>query len=361
MDLATLPEKISRIRVDTPAGQAGVLSFENGSYAFAYQPGGEEASLTMPQRTASFNSGSIHPIFQMNIPEGYVRHALYERLQRYTKVNDLLGREAAKRVPQLALGMLLIVILAAVTWVQSGYWTSAEAMWGHVLAVTKDNYRAHTLYGKALWADGRRAEALVHYKKVAREAVLIGPAHAEIQSLLGNALVDLGRTEEAVPYFEESLRVMPDHQPTHNELGNALAAMGRFDEAIAHYQRALELRPEDPSAHNGLGSALDDLGRVDEAIAQYYKALEFDPKYAAAHSNLAAAFARQGRIEEAAGEMRTALEHDSNNSNFHYNYALLINQQGDVAEAIDHLEQALELDPQNQGARQTLEKLRGNP
>ncbi len=90
MDLATLPDKISRIQVNTPAGQAGVLSFENGSYAFAYQPDGEEVSLTMPQRTASFNSGSIHPIFQMNIPEGYVRHALHERLQRYTKVNDML-------------------------------------------------------------------------------------------------------------------------------------------------------------------------------------------------------------------------------------------------------------------------------
>jgi len=273
---------------------------------------------------------------------------------------DLLGREAAKRAPQLALGMLLIVILATVTWVQSSYWTNPVAMWGHVLAVTSDNYRAHTLYGKALWAEGRRAEALVHYKKVADEVVLIGPLHSEIQSLLGNALLDLGRAEEAVRYFEESLRVMPDNQPTHNGLGIALAAVGRFDEAIAHYQRALELRPEDPLAHNGLGSALDDLGRVDEAIVHYHKALEFDSEFPAAHNNLAAAFVRQGRIEEAISEMRAALEFESGNPDYHYNYAILINQQGDIEQAVRHLEQALELDPQNQVARQALESLRGN-
>ncbi|MCL6271801.1 type II toxin-antitoxin system HipA family toxin [Sansalvadorimonas sp. 2012CJ34-2] len=84
------PEKINSLRVNTPAGLAGMLSFEKGSYAFSYREAGEEVSLTMPFQTASYNSGALHPVFQMNIPEGYVRERLSERLRRYTRVNDML-------------------------------------------------------------------------------------------------------------------------------------------------------------------------------------------------------------------------------------------------------------------------------
>ena len=78
------------VRVNTPSGRSGALSFERGSYAFAYELPSEEVSLTMPGRVASYNSGALHPVFQMNIPEGYVRERLTERLRRYIKVNDML-------------------------------------------------------------------------------------------------------------------------------------------------------------------------------------------------------------------------------------------------------------------------------
>ena len=84
------PDKMNIVRVNTPSGQSGVLSFERGSFSFAYDDKAEEISLTMPQRVASYNSDALHPIFQMNIPEGYVRERLTERLRRYTKVNDML-------------------------------------------------------------------------------------------------------------------------------------------------------------------------------------------------------------------------------------------------------------------------------
>ena len=85
------PEKISTVQVHTPAGAAGTLSFEQGSYAFSYHDSHQEAvSLTMPHKVASYNSGCLHPVFQMNIPEGYVRERLSEKLRRYAKVNDML-------------------------------------------------------------------------------------------------------------------------------------------------------------------------------------------------------------------------------------------------------------------------------
>lgn len=58
------PEKMNRVRVYTPVGQAGVLDFDRGSFSFSYGESGEEISLTMPQRVASYNSGALHPVFR---------------------------------------------------------------------------------------------------------------------------------------------------------------------------------------------------------------------------------------------------------------------------------------------------------
>lgn len=48
--------------------------------AFAYDPSAHEGravSLTMPVRLASWNHGwGIHPIFEMNLPEGFLREKL---------------------------------------------------------------------------------------------------------------------------------------------------------------------------------------------------------------------------------------------------------------------------------------------
>ena len=85
------PDKINSVYVHTPDGKAGTLSFERGSYTFSYNAGSsEDISLTMPQQVASYNSSALHPVFQMNIPEGYVRQRLTEKLRRYVKVNDML-------------------------------------------------------------------------------------------------------------------------------------------------------------------------------------------------------------------------------------------------------------------------------
>ena len=270
--------------------------------------------------------------------------------------HDLLGRGSKIRAQQLVLGIPLVAMLAVMAWVQSGYWADPKTLWKRTLTVTSNNSQAHVLYGKALWKDGLRSEALVQFEKALR----VAPALTEVHTMMGDALVELGRPEEAIPYYTKSLRLQPDYHPAHIGFGQALTRVGSIGEAMTYYQRALVLKPKDPFAHEGLGSALDELDRVDEAIAQYYKALEFDPEFAAAPHNLAAAFARQGRIEEAVNEMQAALQYEPDNPDYHHNYALLVNHQGDVVLAIRHLEQALELDPLNQAVRQALQNLRRN-
>ncbi len=94
---------VRHARVSTPQGDSGVLAFEDGRYLFTYSPDATPAadiSLLMPHRAEQYASPALHPIFQMNLPEGYVLEQLRNRLAKATPLDPMLllaltGREAA--------------------------------------------------------------------------------------------------------------------------------------------------------------------------------------------------------------------------------------------------------------------------
>jgi tetratricopeptide (TPR) repeat protein len=85
-----------------------------------------------------------------------------------------------------------------------------------------------------------------------REAVIRAPAHPRPRLLLGEALHDAGRRDEAIVQFERALALRPDDAIAHLKLGQTLAEVGRFDAARRHLQRALQLTPDDPGARHSL-------------------------------------------------------------------------------------------------------------
>ncbi|MCW2488650.1 type II toxin-antitoxin system HipA family toxin [Candidatus Symbiopectobacterium sp. NZEC127] len=93
IDLNVLSQSIKHIRVNTPIGYSGRLSFDKGSYHFSYDAdNAPNISITMSAtQKMIYNSGKLFPIFEMNIPEGFVRRHISERLQRYAgTVTDML-------------------------------------------------------------------------------------------------------------------------------------------------------------------------------------------------------------------------------------------------------------------------------
>ena len=68
----------------------GSLSLENYQYIFNYRDKAKDlVSLTMPIRAQSWDSIDLHPIFQMNMPEGALREAIKERFSKIEKMDDM--------------------------------------------------------------------------------------------------------------------------------------------------------------------------------------------------------------------------------------------------------------------------------
>ncbi|OGB35125.1 MAG: phosphatidylinositol kinase [Burkholderiales bacterium RIFCSPLOWO2_12_FULL_61_40] len=81
-----------QLRVSTPQGDAGELSHEQSQYLFGYQTTNAAAaiSLTMPVRKAQYAHAALHPIFQMNLPEGFLLEALQNRLAKIVNLEPMV-------------------------------------------------------------------------------------------------------------------------------------------------------------------------------------------------------------------------------------------------------------------------------
>jgi serine/threonine-protein kinase HipA len=85
---------LDRVRIFTPEGESGELSAsDSGDYLFRYGLDAaprSQISLTMGVRDAAYLSRSLHPVFQMNLPEGFVLEQLRNRLAKTTPINPML-------------------------------------------------------------------------------------------------------------------------------------------------------------------------------------------------------------------------------------------------------------------------------
>jgi protein O-mannosyl-transferase len=201
----------------------------------------------------------------------------------------------------LALGLLMTC-----AWRQTAFWRNSEALWRHTLACTSHNVIA--------------------------------------QINLGNTLLDSGRVDEAIAYYQQALRIKSDSATAHYNLGSALAGSGRADEAVAHYQQALAIKPDYADAHINLGAALISRGEPSEAIRHYRRALEIEPECIEPRAILANLLNRQGRLDEAVQEYRTLLRLQCPTlAEAHCNLAIALQQGGKTDESLEHYREAVRL------------------
>lgn len=89
----------------------GELFAQEGKFDFLYKDGAEQSlSVTMPTAERVYSSGVLHPIFQMNLPEGSLKEKIKEHFGKVTEVDDtgllsilgpyLLGRVKAGHIPK---------------------------------------------------------------------------------------------------------------------------------------------------------------------------------------------------------------------------------------------------------------------
>ncbi len=261
----------------------------------------------------------------------------------------------AARQAATALGAVVLLALAVLTWRQGRDYAGEETLWRATIARNPQASMAHLNLGILLAREGRLDEAIGHY----RETLAIDGEAVDARNNLGNALVARGDVDGALAQYQAALQTAPNDASTHVNLANTLATAGRFDEARAHYTEALRLRPSYADAHANLGTALARAGETGEAVEHLREAVRLDPDFLNARLNLAHVLADSGAASEAATQYRELLRRRPNASPALVGLAWLLATSMDASvrdgrQAIDLAERARRAGGDDAGALDTL-------
>jgi len=254
-----------------------------------------------------------------------------------------LASTRRRQVVALAAGAIVLASATVVARIQLGYWRDAVTLFERTIAVTGPNPVVQYMLGLALVDRGRTDEAMARYA----ESLRLRPDYAHAHTSLGVLLFENGKTDEAIAHYRAALREDRREMYAHANLANALLSQGRTDEAIAHYAEAVHIRPNVAETYNGYGKALAAQGRSEEALAQYATALRLKPDDADAHNNLANALAGRGAVDEALAHYAQALRIRPGWVTAHANAGLFLAELGRYDEAVAHYLAAVQLQPAN--------------
>jgi len=249
--------------------------------------------------------------------------------------------------------LVVVTVFSFWTYQRNKVWRDDITLWQDVVNKSPQKVRPHNNLGNALIESGRTEEAIEHYL----QALRINPYSSEVHNNLADALSKLGQFQKAIDHYHEALRIQPDYVDAYNDLGNALINIGQVSDAIRHFNQALRLNPKFVPAYNSLSLALIRMGKTDEAVVQLQKALKINPNYVDAHVNLGGVLIGMGKNDQAVAHLRKALQITSDISKAHMNLGIALANTGQIENAVAHLRQALQLDPVNAEAQHNLNNI----
>jgi adenylate cyclase len=225
-------------------------------------------------------------------------------LDCYLKImegNDLVSRRnikdnnLARRIAEEVLAMCPEVAMAYLLMANVH---SLDYLLGTSRSGRESTEKAIELTQKALAMDDTLAEAhgflgylytqKREYEKGIAEgerAVALNPGDPNVLVNYAICLNFAGRSEEAIPLFQKTIRLNPVgsyyNYLNNLHLGNALIFTGRYEEAVSAYKKAIQRNPNSVWGHIMLTATYSMMGRQEEAQAEVAEVLRINPKFSA--------------------------------------------------------------------------------
>ena len=219
------------------------------------------------------------------------------RLFRETKQHDRLVEVCERAVAVQSKDLALLYTLGD-AYLRAGQAEKARKIFQGLLDEEPDSSQYHAAMGNALIAAGRFEEAEAAYRK-AIENDFPGKEGMFLNKM-GHACMLAGAHGKAESAFRRAAAASDEEPIFRCDLGDALVMLGRMDEAFRAYGDAVSVNPAfEGTYYNRLGNRLMKERRAPEAVDAFRRAGAADPANAFYKLSLAEALSACGRTGEA--------------------------------------------------------------
>jgi tetratricopeptide (TPR) repeat protein len=165
----------------------------------------------------------------------------------------------------------------------------------------------HYSFGRTMFQRGNRDKAAEQLE----QAAAADPKYAAPRIFLGHLLLakkDPKSVQQAADLFAEAAALAPEDVTAHTGSGEALLELGKIDEARAAFEKAVATDPTYTPAVSNLALVLARQGKVAEAQEKFKAALELNPLDAGTYFRRGQGEAASGNLKGAAADFRRAVE-----------------------------------------------------
>ena len=263
------------------------------------------------------------------------------------------------------------------------YEEALEAI-GPALALDQADAASHATQGIILGKLGRDAEAVLAFREASkldprnhvyvsnlgialfrlkrydeavapiRQAVDRKPQDTARRAMLSSSLAYLRRFDEALLEIDKALELNSTNAPLHGQRGYILSQIGRHEDAMGAYEESLRLAPDDLQTMSNLSIQYWHLAEVDKAVELGSQAVARFPEIAASYRIYCAALRYKGRLDEAADVAAKGLELAPDDIELLNNIAAIYCDQDRYTDSADALARAAQIEPDIAATRDNL-------
>jgi tetratricopeptide (TPR) repeat protein len=169
-------------------------------------------------------------------------------------------------------------------WVKQRHWQRAISAYQQALKYDVNHAEAHRSLAGIYAQLGQRHEEIAYRYR----AVILNPnwATPSNQLTLGNALIQMAKTEQAIDCYQRAINLCPNFYEAYYNLAVAELSQQNWQAAKDAFQQALNLNPDHAESHYGLGKIAEQTEQLKTAATHYWKAIQINPEFAIAYFNL---------------------------------------------------------------------------
>jgi tetratricopeptide (TPR) repeat protein len=265
-----------------------------------------------------------------------------------------LARIDLERATTVAVAIPLLLITRS----YSAVYQDEGTVWEHTVRRVPNSWVAHTRLGVLAAGEGRTEDAIRYHE----EALRLRPEAADPWYNIGSARMMQNRVPEARAAFHKALELSLPRTAVHVETLVALGKLALYRDsdlvaATRWLSDALQQHPYHAEANFHMGVLLDRQGQREQAIVCFRRAVQQAPEMAEAHEFLGSALARAQSYPEAAGHFQQVVRINPENANAWRSLGYCLVAMGKPREAQDAFLKVLRLVPGDPGASRGLDMI----
>ena len=229
----------------------------------------------------------------ISIVSFFVEHRIYIPLIGFIII--LLELDFLKRKIFLPIGILILIILSAITVIHSQDFKDKYAFWNSAVLTSPHSPLAHKNLGLMYFDDGKLDLAEAEYKT----ALSLNPNETLAHNNLGLLYMDKKMYAESEAEFKKELALNPQSDKALFNLGVLYFETNNLNAAEEIWRKNLEANPLELMVHNNLGLLYIRKNMLKEAEEEFKKELKLNPYSAKALFNLGLLYQKEGKLKEA--------------------------------------------------------------